>query len=257
MDRTKLASLTCAAAVFLLAARPAAARQGPVAAHFLSQDGIRIAADYLRPRGNKPVLVLLHGLGAGRREWDPFVAELEKLGFGSLQFDARGHGQSGGPPYTTFRNTQDWEAIGKDIEAALAFLKSRGFPSERVALAGASVGANLMLRQAVKDARIPFAVILSPGLDYQGIRIKADFLRFDRPVLLASAPGDPYAFRTCEELAPLARNPASRFVQAAAGHGAQMFSGDVNRPFVRELLRWLSARAASSPEPAKPKAKKP
>ena len=114
-----------------------------------------------------------------------------------------------------------------------------------------------MLRQAVKNARVPFAVILSPGMDYQGIRIKSDFLRFDRPLLLASAPSDPYAFRTCQDLAPLARNPASRFIRAAAGHGAQMFSGDVNRPFVRELLRWLSARAASSPGPAKPNPKKP
>ena len=220
---------------------------------FLTSDGVRIAADYLRPHGSKPVLVMLHGVGAGRREWDTLVAEAGKLGFGALQFDARGHGESGGPPYTTFGDAKAWEAIGKDIEAALDFLKSRGFPAERAALVGASIGANLMVRHAGKNPRIPFAVALSPGIDYRGVKIKADFLRFDRPVLLAGAPSDPFAFRTCRELAPLARNPESRFFQAASGHGAQMLSGDVNRPFLGELLRWLSARAASSPAPAKPK----
>jgi alpha-beta hydrolase superfamily lysophospholipase len=223
---------------------------------FMSEGGIRIAADYLRPRGSKPVLVMLHGVGAGRREWDPLVAEAAKLGFGTLQFDARGHGGSGGPSYTTFQTQESWEAVGKDFSGALAFLESRGFPPERTALVGASIGANLALREALREPRIPFVVLLSPGMDYQGVRLKPDFLRYGRPVLAAAAPGDAYSMRTCQELAPALKRQDSRFLQAASGHGAQMLAGEVNRPFLRELLRWLSDRAASSQAetPASPKA---
>ncbi|MBI5242312.1 MAG: alpha/beta fold hydrolase [Elusimicrobia bacterium] len=252
----RILPLALAAAV-CPAVRAQAAEQRIVPVRFISTDGVHIAADYLRPRGGKPVLVMLHGLGAGRREWDPLVAELRKLGYGALQFDARGHGESGGPSYKTFQRPEDWEAIGRDIAAALAFLKSRGFPPERSGLAGASIGANLMLRSAAKEPRIPFVILLSPGMDYQGVRMKADFKRFDRPALLAGAADDAYALRTCRELAPAARHEASRFARAASGHGAQMFSGELNRPFVKELLRWLSERAAAPAAPAKPRPKKP
>ena len=241
----------------LLPVAGSAQERRPIPVRFQTEDGIRIAADYLRPRGAKPVLVMLHGVGAGRREWDPLAAEAAKLGFGTLQFDARGHGESGGPPYTTFRTQESWEAIEKDIEGALAFLKSRGFPPERTALVGASIGANLVLRKGLREPRIPFIVLLSPGLSYQGVRVKPDFLRFARPVLMAAAPNDAYSMRTCQELAPALRPPDSRFLQAAAGHGAQMLNGEVNRPFVKELLRWLCDRAASSRAgtPASPEAR--
>lgn len=249
------------AAALLLGAPSWGQERRPIAVSFLSEDGLRIAADYLRPRGGKPVLVMLHGVGAGRREWDFLVSEAGKLGFGALQFDARGHGESGGPPFTTFRTPGQWEDIGKDIEGALAFLRGRGFSPERVGLVGASIGANLALKAGGRERRIPFVVLLSPGMDYQGVRLKPDLLRFDRPLLAAAAPDDAYALRTCQELAPALKRPGGRFLQAAAGHGAQMLSGEANRPFLRELLRWLSERAASAPakrgEPASPASSKP
>ncbi|HAH07565.1 MAG TPA: hypothetical protein DCM05_13775 [Elusimicrobia bacterium] len=234
-------------AVALLLPAPAAGQERrPIAVSFLSPEGLRIAADYLRPRGGKPVLVMLHGVGAGRREWDPLVFEAARLGFGTLQFDARGHGESGGPPYTTFLTPEHWEALGRDIEGALSFLRGRGFPPERVGLVGASIGANLALKVAAREPRVLFVVLLSPGMSYHGVRLKPDLLHFDRPVLMAAAPDDAYSMRTCRELAPALKRPGGRFLQAAAGHGAQMLSGEVNRPFLKELLRWLSDRAASS-----------
>jgi alpha-beta hydrolase superfamily lysophospholipase len=221
-------------------------RPPPIAVGFQTEDGIRIKADFTRPRGAKPVVVMLHGVAAGRREWDPLVSELRLLGFGTLQLDARGHGESGGPRFDTFRTPESWEALGKDLDAALLFLRSRGYGEERAVLAGASIGANLVLRCAVRHPLVGWVVMLSPGIAYQGLRIKPDFLRFERPVLMAAAPDDPYATKSCEELSPYARNPAVRFLRAGSGHGAQMFSGEVNRPFLKELLRWMSERSSSA-----------
>jgi alpha-beta hydrolase superfamily lysophospholipase len=251
------------AAALIAPAPPAGAEgQSPprkaVIVHFAASDGVRIEADFLRPRGEKPALVLMHGLGASRREWDPFAAELARAGFGVLQVDGRGHGRSGGPRYTEFRGTADWDAAGRDLLAAVDFLKSRGIPARRVGLMGASIGANLSLRAAVSSPEVPFAVLLSPGMDYQGIRIKPDFMKFDRPLLLAAAPDDPYAMRTCLELAMGFKNPVDSLIKAATGHGAQMFSGESNRPFARDLLRWLFDRAQGlKASPRRPSAASP
>ena len=243
-----LGILLCAAMVpaRAQAQAPARERPRPIAVGFQTEDGIRIKADFSRPRGAKPVVVMLHGVAAGRREWDPLVAELRLLGFGTLQLDARGHGESGGPRFDTFRTPESWEALGKDLDAALSFLKTRGYGEERTALAGASIGANLALRCAVRHPGVGWVALLSPGIAYQGLRIKPDFLRFERPVLLAAAADDPYATKSCEELSPYARNPAARFLRAGSGHGAQMFSGEVNRSFLKELLRWMNERSSSA-----------
>ncbi len=248
MIETLLSAVLCAAPLpaRAQAQAPAQERPRPIAVGFQTEDGVRIKADFSRPRGAKPVVVLLHGVAAGRREWDPLVSELRLLGFGTLQLDARGHGESGGPRFDTFRTPESWEALGKDLDAALLFLRSRGYGEERAALAGASIGANLALRCAVRHPKVGWVVLLSPGIAYQGLRIKPDFLRFERPVLLAAAPDDPYATKSCEELSPYARNPAARFLRAGSGHGAQMFSGEVNRLFLRELLRWMSERSSSA-----------
>lgn len=224
---------------------PPQERSRPIVVSFQTEDGIRIKADFSRPRGAKPVVVMLHGVAAGRGEWNPLSAELRVLGFGTLQLDARGHGESGGPRFDTFLTPESWEALGKDLDAALLFLRSRGYGEERTALAGASIGANLALRCALRHPKVGWVVLLSPGIVYHGLRIKPDFLRFERPVLMAAAPDDPFATKSCEELAPYARNSAARFLRAGSGHGAQMFSGEVNRGFLKELLRWMNERPSS------------
>ena len=84
-----LGILLCAALFPARADAQSAARDRPrpIAVGFQTEDGIRIKADFARPRGAKPVVVMLHGVAAGRREWDPLVAELRLLGFGTLQLD--------------------------------------------------------------------------------------------------------------------------------------------------------------------------
>ncbi|MFA6030952.1 MAG: alpha/beta fold hydrolase [Elusimicrobiota bacterium] len=220
---------------------------------FQTGDGLRIEADYLPARGGKPVLVLLHGVGASRREWDPFVGELAKKGFGALQVDARGHGGSGGPRSEAFRSEADWRALGADLDAALLWLKGRGVPEARVAFMGASIGANHALLAAARHPGTPFAVLLSPGLDYRGVRVEEAYRRFERPLFVAAAPEDAYAMGSCRTLAAGdgGKPRAARFVAGGSGHGAGLLSGEVNRPLVEELLRWLSERAASSRPPAR------
>lgn len=212
-----------------------------------TSDGIRLAAEYHAPRKAKPVFVLLHGLGAGRGEWAAFASTLAARGYGTLALDARGHGESGGPPFTTFATPESWLLIERDLEAALSWLAKRGVPARRAVLAGASIGANIALRTAARRPSVPFVVLLSAGYDYQGVRIEDAAARFERPILFAAAAEDPYAFRTAALLAPRARHPESLFLKAAAGHGAGMLSGAANAAFLEELLRAIERLSSAKP----------
>ncbi|HEY4182864.1 MAG TPA: alpha/beta hydrolase [Kofleriaceae bacterium] len=57
-------------------------------------NGIRV--HYLRTGGNKPPIVLLHGLGGGGAVWTPIARALESE-FDVVMPDARGHGRSSTP----------------------------------------------------------------------------------------------------------------------------------------------------------------
>jgi len=204
---------------------------------FKSSDGIALSAAYRAPAKGKPVFVLLHGLGAGRGEWADFSELLAERGYGSLALDARGHGRSGGPRFETFRTTEAWEKLELDLEAALAWLRLRKVPASRTVLGGASIGANLALRVAARHPDVRCALLLSPGLAYQGVAIEGALTSFRGTLLLAAAPDDPYAFRTVEWAAERTQGSGSRFLQAATGHGVRMFEGEANKPFVRELMK--------------------
>ncbi|MEE8424684.1 MAG: alpha/beta fold hydrolase, partial [Elusimicrobiota bacterium] len=201
-------------------------------------------AEYRPPRSSRPVVVLLHGLGAGRGEWRLFVSSLTARGYGTLAVDARGHGGSGGPSFRTFRTPEAWRKIERDLAAALRWLERREVPQERVILVGASIGANLALYAANRAKKIPLVVLLSPGYDYQGVLLAPALKSFDRPVIAAAAPSDRYADKTVEWLKPLLRHRRSRVLKARRGHGAEMFFIPKNKDFARELLKAIEELGA-------------
>lgn len=121
--------------------------------------------------------------------------------------------------------------------AALRYLERRGTAQERVILAGASIGANIALYAARRAERVPLVVLLSPGYNYQGVRLAPALKSFDRPVIAAAAPDDRYSYKTVGWLGPLLRDRRSRVLRAKTGHGAEMFRGGKNKAFVRELLK--------------------
>jgi len=210
---------------------PALARGEDV--KFKTDDGCLIAASYSAPAKGKPVFVNIHGLGSNRGEWGPFEKFLKARGAGWLSLDMRGHGQSlkcagKKADYRAF-GARNWNAAAKDITAAIGYLKKRKIPVSRIALCGASIGANLALKAAVDHHVKPAAVImLSPGLVYAGVGIEEYFSKpLPFPLFLAAAPDDPYAWQSSIRLleAAGARKLKAAFRQGISGHGVNMFSG--------------------------------
>ena len=209
----------------------------PQTVHFKTSDDWNLEASYRPPGKNKPVVILIHGVASGKGEWDPLAGELARMGIGSLAIDLRGHGGSlqgphGRTDYQGFDWTGEWLRMEQDIQAAISFLGRRKIPPSRIALAGASIGANLASRVFTARPALAWAVLLSPGMDYRGVAPPSDFS--GRKVLIAASPSDAYAYQSSAFL--VRQQPGIRFLEAQSGHGVQMFQ---DRAFFKNLTDWI------------------
>lgn len=210
----------------------------PVSVSFKTQDGWTIRASYQTPRKGRPVAIMVHGVAAGKGEWQPLIEELSKRGIGSLALDLRGHGESlagpaGQTDFTGFDAAAEWPKARLDIEAAAAFLKKQGLPAARIGYIGASIGANLV---SWAKPRPHWLALLSPGVDYHGVRLSRPPVGLS--ILLAASPMDAYPFQTAAAYAQ--QFPAAVFLQAREGHGAQMLSDPT---FLKKILDWIESKS--------------
>jgi alpha-beta hydrolase superfamily lysophospholipase len=195
-----------------------------------TDDGWTLAADYAAGKKGKPAAVLVHGFAAGRGEYAAFAKTLNARGWTTLALDLRGHGASARPG-GTFETIGEWDTASQDLLAAFKLLEKRGVREKQLVLIGASLGANLCAKVFAALPRARRLVLLSPGLDYRGLRLpRLDAAR----AVVAASRGDAYAWRTAAELK--AMTPGLTVIEAGSGHGAQMLS---DAGFLERLLKAL------------------
>lgn len=156
---------------------------------FSTKDNMVIIGDFYEADGSGAAALLLHMMPADRKSWVDFAASLEKVGLSSLAIDLRGHGESqGGPAGFKGFTDKEHQASIEDVEAAVLWLRGNGF--EKIALVGASIGANLALWYLAERAgpEIKSAILLSPGLDYRGIKTEPPALKLaaDKNIYIVS-----------------------------------------------------------------------
>ncbi len=216
---------------------------------FVTDDGIILKGLFVPPGDkSKTTFILLHGLGSNQEEWQAFAHKLLSAGYGFLSYDARGHGESikrkNGLTITyqsfgTQGNDSGWAQMTGDLEKAVKYLTNvKGIAGKRIGIMGASLGANVALVYSAGNTDIKPIVLLSPGMDYAGIRTESAILRLsDRPVLIAAAPADTYAFQSAQLLyQSIQQNKKAALLIGENGfHGVQMFDGK----FDQKLINWL------------------
>ncbi|MDP3729660.1 MAG: alpha/beta fold hydrolase [bacterium] len=136
-----------------------------------TSDNKNIAYDYYSVESPRGWIIFTHMMPATKESWKDIAEALQKEGYESVAIDLRGHGISDGGPngYKDFSDADHQKSI-VDIVAAWQFLQSRGAVPEKTALIGASIGANLSLQFGAENPALKSIVLLSPGLDYRGIR---------------------------------------------------------------------------------------
>jgi pimeloyl-ACP methyl ester carboxylesterase len=212
-----------------------------------TKDGWTISALYRPARRHGFVLILAHGVGSAKGEWAGFTQRLAAKGVGTLAIDLRGHNESKKGPkgprdFTDFDATGEWPRAAGDLDAAAEWLKARGVAEDKIALGGASIGANLASVAAAARPKTPFLLLLSAGPDYRGVKL----LKPGTRTLAGASPGDLYAYQT---LKPLAAVPGVETFEAPSGHGVQMFADPAT---LDKIVDWIGAASKTPPpQPAR------
>ena len=211
---------------------------------FSSDDGVRIAATlYPANETSPPGLLLVHMLGSDHTAWRAFAVKAQRQGFMCLAFDIRGHGKSTTQDGKTISyrrfTTEDWQAALNDIDAAKRALLEHGADPANLALVGASIGANLALNYAAQSRDFHALVLVSPGLDYKGVRTGDAITAYGkRPVLLIATEGDSYSASSCTTLKNAAAGLCELREYPGTAHGTDIF--DVSRNATEHVFLWLS-----------------
>lgn len=224
-------------ALLLLSGGSVAAAGRPV--NFQAADGVALAGMlYEASSRPAPAVVLVHMLGRSKDEWIQLAERLQDNGVTALAIDLRGHGHSAG-------NGGELPLMVGDVHAAITWLSGR--PAVRAAslgLVGASLGANLAALAAADEPAVHVLALVSPSLDYRGLRLDSALMRkmTDRSVWLAASTEDPYALRTIRDL--VADNASfEQHFSAIRAHGTPLLSADST--LFRALVDWLKARLIS------------
>ena len=203
-----------------------------------TDDGVSLAATWYEP-GTRvaPAVILVHMLHKSRRDWDAVASRLASEGIGALALDLRGHGESSGT--LPEGEAADYSALVRDVLAARKYLSSRGdVQPSRMGIAGASIGANLAVLEAAADPAVASLALLSPTIDYRGLRIDAAMKKYAaRPALLVASDDDAYASRSVKELQKAGGGVREALILNHAGHGTIMLGQDAD--LARTLVDWF------------------
>lgn len=210
---------------------------------FTTEDGVEIAGNYFSTEKNDaPAVVLMHMMPETKESWSDFAKKLNHNGFQCLAIDLRGHGesQSGPKGFKEFTDQQHAASVN-DVFSAVEFFIDKGIAVEKVALAGASIGANLALIFQSENPKIKASVLLSPGLNYRGVETEhaAKNIKPEQAIFLAAGGvNDEYSTETVSKLSSVTQS-ANKIVKIfeEAGHGNEMLN--VEPGFSEEIINWL------------------
>jgi dienelactone hydrolase len=203
-----------------------------------TEDGVSLAGTWYEPEARQaPAVILVHMLHRTRHDWDPVATRLASEGIGALAIDLRGHGESSGDIEES--DAPDYSALVRDVAAARRYLASRSdVQQSHVGIAGASIGANLAVLEASADPSIASLALLSPSVDYRGLKIEAAMKKYGgRPALFVASDEDPYAVRSSKELQKAGGGIRELLVLSRAGHGTAMLSRDAD--LARAIVDWF------------------
>jgi alpha-beta hydrolase superfamily lysophospholipase len=224
--------------VLLVRADESSAAGRPVT--FASSDGTTLAAQiYEASSRPSPGVVLVHMLARSKADWDEVAQQLESAGITALAIDLRGHGASGGSAATLLD-------MARDVRAAVQWLSARAsVRPDAIGVAGASLGANLVLLAALDQPLVRAVAAVSPSLDYRGVRVGPDLMKKlgDKPVWLAASSEDPFAVRTLRELTADGTGVRDQQLSPVAAHGSNLLAAD--KSLARALVDWLRQRLLS------------
>ena len=186
----------------------------------LTDDGVQLSVVFYAPDSliqDSRVLILVHEAFRDRSSWDDFSIAAQEDGYAVIALDLRGHGKSMG------EKTFD-QAMDQDVDAVLEWIRaSPDLNKDHIAIAGASLGANLALRAGARDPQINTLVLLSPGLKYWELEVENAMHEYGRrPVLLVASEEDGYSAVSVQRLNEIGPGYDKLVLYPGEAHGTEM-----------------------------------
>lgn len=197
-------------------------------------DGITLSATYTEAAYSSKAVLLLHMLGSDKTAYQELTRYLLQNSFTVLAIDFRGHGES---PLDDKQFTEaDWQNLVLDVDAGVNYLEDKGY--RKIAVVGASIGANAGLKQALQDERIDALVLLSAGEEYRGINILDLMPYYQKPVLFVASMDDKDAAVAATKLYnALDTDQKELKMYQTGGHGTELLETQDGLPAV--MVTWL------------------
>ena len=227
---------------------------------FVTEDKVTIAGTLypaLRKKGYDPkekipAVILIHMLRRDRTDWKTFAERLQGSdGFTVLSIDIRGHGESisreGATEPLSWKTMTDksFNDAVLDVKAAVKFLQQyKELATDKVAIVGASIGGNIALNYAVDDKNVKTLILLSPGLEYHGVKTEGAIKKWGkRPAMIVASADDKYSLESSRKLLGKEPNVINEtqiklLEYKNAGHGTNMF-GKEEPDLTEEICKWL------------------
>ncbi len=215
---------------------PSAAAAGR-AVSYRAEDGRTITAVVFEPATRPvPAVVLVPMLGRPRDDWDAVAQRMADANILSLAIDLPGTSDPG--------DAKVLAAWSADVRAAVIYLTARqDVRGGGIGIAGASLGASLAALAAADLPAVHTLALVSPSLDYRGVRIDGAMKQYGaRPALLIASRHDPYAARTVRDLAQDPPGMRQTRLSETTAHGTILLARDPD--LVRGLVEWLQATLA-------------
>lgn len=210
-------------------------------------DDVLIFGSWLEAAADSKVALLLHQRGRDHAMWEGFRLRLAQARWSTLAIDLRGHGRSEGPPpekTRRFDQFSDYHTMLFDVAAAVEFICLRSQKGYLVGI-GSSIGANIMLTYAADHFELRALALLSPGLDYFGLRTDDVMIQYHRPLALVTAKDDPFSTDTQKliKLPGVGRPNLWYREYESGGHGVKLF--ETHPELMEQLAEWLEKSAAA------------
>jgi len=232
-SRRPLGLRTLAVALVVLALAQLHPRAAGRLVTFRLADG-RMLSGLLMDAPNRPApaVVLVPMLGRPRDEWQAVAERLSEANISALAIDL----PAATLPDTPAELTRWHEAVA----AAVSYLAGQPLDVRpgAIGVAGASLGANLAVVAAAADPAVRSLALVSPSLEYRGVRIESLMTQYGaRPALLVASVHDPYAARSVRTLAQDTAGLREVRWSGTAAHGTILLSRDAE--LAGALVEWF------------------
>lgn len=202
---------------------------------FTTSDGFTIKGKYYESNSSKSI-ILIHQLDSNKEIWNSFALELKEESYNVIAIDLRGHGSSEGEWKDL--NTNELNNMVLDVKEAAKFLREKN-PGTKIGIIGASIGANVAINYGATN-EIDGVILLSPGLDYRGIKTDRTIRDLKKPILIISGNGDRYAYESSIELERIRNRyqlPTDNQFYLSNLHGTTLLGNRANS----FMISWLNS----------------